>query len=294
MFDYSQPCPASESVDLPINTTSLPNGQHTLKVLVQDAAGNSAVVYDGSISTKQPASNSLGAQPGLGTPTGGSPGASGGPSTTGTPNGTPASRTGQITLGLRHNITRTYAHCALRAAGRLLNGEGQPIADATLDVLQQISGSQGFTPIGHASTGANGTFAVGVPGGPSRTVEIAYRAFSTDASYAAKAQISEKVGAGVKLNVTPRRTGSGGKIILSGRVLGPIPARGVHVELLVHYRGRWEPFRTPQTDSRGFFEAEYQFEGGIGRFPFRARVFSGQAGFPFDSGESRTVDVSTR
>jgi len=40
--------PASESVDLPINTASLPNGQHTLKVL-QDAAGNSAVVYDGSI-----------------------------------------------------------------------------------------------------------------------------------------------------------------------------------------------------------------------------------------------------
>ena len=24
MFDYSQPCPASESVDLPINTTTLP------------------------------------------------------------------------------------------------------------------------------------------------------------------------------------------------------------------------------------------------------------------------------
>lgn len=65
MFDYSQPCPASESADLPINTASLPNGQHTLKVIVQDAAGNSAVVYDGSISTKQPASNSLGRCPAL-------------------------------------------------------------------------------------------------------------------------------------------------------------------------------------------------------------------------------------
>ena len=61
MFDYGQPCPASESVDLPINTTALANGQHTLKIVVQDAAGNSAVVYDGTISTKQPAKNSLGA-----------------------------------------------------------------------------------------------------------------------------------------------------------------------------------------------------------------------------------------
>ena len=73
MFDYNQPCPASESVDLPIDTTALANGQHTLKVVVQDAAGNSAVVFDGTISTKQPSENSLGAQPGPGTSTGSSP-----------------------------------------------------------------------------------------------------------------------------------------------------------------------------------------------------------------------------
>jgi hypothetical protein len=37
----------------------------------------------------------------------------------------------------------------------------------------------------------------------------------------------------------------------------------------------------------------YQFEGGVGRFPFRAEVPGGQAGFPFASGSSRVVDVST-
>ncbi len=295
MFDYSQPCPTSESVALPINTASLPNGQHTLKVLVQDAAGNSAVVYDGSISTKQPSNNSRGVQPGPGTTTSSSPPPPPpGTTTPGVPNGTPASRTAQITLGLRHRITRTYAHSALRVTGRLLNGEGQPIADATLDVLQQINGSPNPSVIAYAHTGPDGTFLATVSDGPTRIIEVAYRAFSTDTSYAASTTIAETVSAGVTLEVTPRRTDSEGTITLSGRVLGPIPARGVHVELLVHYRGRWEPFRTPQTDSRGFFEAEYKFEGGIGRFPFRARVFSGQAGFPFDSGESRKVDVSTR
>ena len=99
MFDYGQPCPASESVDLPINTTTLANGQHTLKVVVQDAAGNSAVVYDGTISTKQPSENSLGAQPG--------PGASAAGSLSAVPNGTTASRTAQLTLGLKRRITRT-------------------------------------------------------------------------------------------------------------------------------------------------------------------------------------------
>ncbi len=289
MFDYSQPCPASESVDLPVNTTSLPNGQHTLKVSVQDAAGNSAVVYDGSISTKQPSNNSLGALPGPGTAAGSSPAST----PVAVANGSTASHTARLSLGVKRRITRPYAHRALRATGRLLDGQGHPIVGATLDVLQQVSGSPSLAVIGHAKTRANGTFAAAVPGGPNRTVEIAYRAFSTDASYAATAKIAEAVKAGVKLSVSPHRTGSEGTITLSGQVLGPVPAEGVAVELLVHYRGRWEPFRVPQTDSRGRFEVVYQFQGGVGHFPFRASVLGGQTGFPFAHGESRAVDVTT-
>lgn len=289
MFDYSQPCPASESVDLPVNTTSLPNGQHTLKVSVQDAAGNSAVVYDGSISTKQPSNNSLGALPGLGTAAGSSPAST----PVAVANGATASHTARLSLGVKRRITRPYAHRALRATGRLLDGQGHPIVGATLDVLQQVSGSPSLAVIGHAKTRANGTFAAAVPGGPNRTIEIAYRAFSTDASYAATAKIAEAVKAGVKLSVSPHRTGSEGTITLSGQVLGPVPAEGVAVELLVHYRGRWEPFRVPQTDSRGRFEVVYQFQGGVGHFPFRASVLGGQTGFPFAHGESRAVDVTT-
>jgi hypothetical protein len=97
----------------------------------------------------------------------------------------------------------------------------------------------------------------------------------------------------VKLTVSPRITGSQGTITLSGRVLGPVPAQGVVVELLVHYRGRWEPFRDPRTDSHGRFHVVYQFQGGIGRFPFRALVFGSQGSFPFALGESRAVDVTT-
>lgn len=289
MFDYSQPCRTSESVDLPINTSSLANGQHTLKVAVQDAAGNSAVAYDGSISTKQPSNDSLGALPGPGTTAGGTPASTPVP----VANGATASRTARLNLGVKRRIRRAFARRALGVTGRLLDSVGHPIAGASLDVLQQVSGSPTQTVIGHAKTRANGTFAASVPGGPSRTIELAYRAFSTDSSYAATAKVAEAVDAGVKLSVSPRRTGSEGTITLSGRVLGPVPPEGVAVELLVHYRGRWEPFRVPQTDSRGRFEVVYQFQGGIGRFPFRASVLSGQAGFPFAHGESRAVDVTT-
>ena len=124
-------------------------------------------------------------------------------------------------------------------------------------------------------------------------IEVAYRAFSADGDYAATAKLRESVRAGLRLTVSPRTTGSEGTITLSGRVLGPVPLQGVVVELLVHYRGRWEPFRTPRTNSRGRFRVLYQFEGGVGRFPFRALAFGGQSGFPFSSGESGAVDVLT-
>jgi len=396
MFDYSQPCRASESVDLPINTTTVADGQHTLKVTVEDAAQNSSVVYDSTIttdnaptdtsaptiiapsqvfagaalsthpgawsapsgagsiaygyqwedcdaqggnctaiagaesSTYTPAPSDVGdtlrlvvnasdsdglasamssatgavlsAQGSLGAPNG--PG-TGGVSLTstvvsagsvtglGAPNGTVASETAELRLGIHRTISRTFAQRSFQVTGRLIGSGAHPIGGANLDVLEQVAGSQTLRVIEHTKTHLDGTFAVRIPAGPSRLVEVAYRAFTGDVGYAAEAKIEESVNAGVQLNVTPRRTGSTGTIMLSGRVVGPVPSQGVVVELLVHYRGHWEPFRDPRTSSNGRFHVAYQFQGGTGRFPFRAEVFGGQAGFAFTHGDSGAVDVTT-
>jgi hypothetical protein len=132
-----------------------------------------------------------------------------------------------------------------------------------------------------------------VPAGPSRLIEVAYRASTGEGGYAAEAKVQESVQAGVQLDVSPSRTGPEGTITLSGQVDGHVPQQGIVVDLLVHYRGRWEPFRTPRTNSHGRFRVLYQFEGGVGRFPFRALAFAGQSGFPFSSGESGVVNVTT-
>jgi hypothetical protein len=264
---------------------------HTLRLLVSAADHDgSASAASAATSTVLSSQGSLGALPGPGTS-----GASAGLSTVGVgaPNGTVASETAQLRLGVKRAISRTFAHRAFRLTGRLLDGQGHPIGGATLDVLQQIAGSATLDVIRHAKTRPDGTFAVGVPAGPSRLIEVAYRAFSGDASYTVQAKIEESVRAGVQLEIAPRNTSATGTIVLSGRVLGPIPSQGVVVELLVHYRGRWEPFRDPRTDASGHFQVVYQFEGGVGRFPFRALVFGGQSEFPFVHGESRLVDVST-
>ena len=288
-YDSWNACPLTETVSgFMVNTDALADGAYEASLAVTDAAGNVTNDALGSITVSNAAAtvSSLGALPGPVTTSSAT-----GPA--GSPNESGASEGAHLQLGVRSPISRTYAKRALRVTGRLLNVQGLPIAGASLDVLQQVDGATREL-IGRARTGSDGTFVASVPGGPSRTVEIAYRAFSTDTGYAAVAKLAESVDAGVQLGVSPRRTGSEGAITLSGRVLGPVPSQGVVVELLVHYRGHWEPFRDPRTDSRGRFRVVYRFQGGIGRFPFRAVVFGSQGDFPFAPGESRGVDVTTK
>ena len=54
MFDFAQPCPSTEVVDLPIPTAGLADGRHSLAITVIDAARNSATVYDNVITTSNP------------------------------------------------------------------------------------------------------------------------------------------------------------------------------------------------------------------------------------------------
>jgi hypothetical protein len=54
MFDYQQPCPQAESLDVPISTTELKDGRHDLSVKVIDAAGNVTMAYDQTITTSNP------------------------------------------------------------------------------------------------------------------------------------------------------------------------------------------------------------------------------------------------
>jgi hypothetical protein len=401
-FDHTQPCPQSESVDLPINTTGLLDGPHTLKLTVEDAAANTSVVHEGTItthnapeSTTEPTitapapltlSSTFSAHPGEwsapsgagsityayqwedcdpqgqscqaipgaqsptytpapsdaghtlratviaadndgaasttstatsavlagegplsitprpGTPTAATTPSS--PSGSGTPNGTPASESAILRLKAPQAITRHFAGKAFKLTGyfadkafkftgRLTDSQSHPIAGATLDVLEQADGSNTPELVKHATTGANGTFSVTLPAGPSRQVEVAYHANTSDSNYAASATVQDTVHAGVQLHINKHRTGPTETIILTGKVQGPVPHQGTRLGLLVHYHGHWEPIRTPRTKSNGQFKIKYTFEDAVGRFPFCIEIPAGQANYPYTAGYSNTVNVST-
>jgi hypothetical protein len=289
-YDAWNACPITQTVSgFAVNTATLANDTYAVGLTVADAAGNLTNDALGSVIVANPSTSasSLGALPGPGSGSSGTFGA-------GAANGTGASEFAQLRLGTSGTIVRSFVGRALRISGRLLDRQGQPIRSASLQVLQQVVGANRSEAVAHVLTAADGSFTVPVPAGPSRTIEVAYRAFSADVGYAAQASVKEAVAAGVRLTITPRRTSAQGEITLAGTVQGSVPPRGTIVHLLVHYRGRWEPFRTPRTNARGHFRVVYQFEGGVGRFPFRAEVPAGQAGFPFASGTSKVVSVVTR
>jgi hypothetical protein len=149
---------------------------HTLRALVT-AADN-----DGS-NTQTSVSTSVVTAAAQAVPTSNTPQAAGetqasNPSSTvmqaGTANGTSASQTAILKLYGAHAIYEPYTHRAFKITGQLLNNQEQPIAGATLDVLQQTSDSDTVTLLQHATTRPNGTFTTPIPPGPSRRIEIAY------------------------------------------------------------------------------------------------------------------------
>ena len=63
-----------------------------------------------------------------------------------------------------------------------------------------------------------------------------------------QATVDESVAAGVPLSITNTNTNPTGRSYLKSRCTGRSHHQGAIVELLVHYRGHWEPFRAPRTD----------------------------------------------
>ena len=277
-FAHPDPCPQSASGALSLDTAKLADGAHRIVLSVDDASGNSTIAYDGTITTHNAPARSAAA--------GSAPGR-------GSANGSHASESAHLTLTGRSLIARGYRASAVTLHGALSASDGTPIAGATLEVSEHTADGR-TRALGEARTQSDGTFTAAVAGGPSRQLLVSYRAYSADGEDSASAQLHETVRAADWLTVSPRRISREGTIVLKGRVAGPVPHGGVVVELLVHYRGQWEPFRTPRTDSHGRFKVPYRFQGAVGSFPFRAEILGAQAGFPYAQGASATVKVRTR
>ena len=293
-FDHAKPCVSSLSAGLSLDTSLLAPGQHSLQLIVEDAAGNQTIAYNGTIMIAGPPSAGATASPG-GAIGPGSPLA-----LRGAANGTNASDQAKLTArwaGTAKELRTSRYRQVDRVTGRLTTATGQPIPGAMLDV-SATAADQGAKAASLASvrTGPTGAWTLTLPKGvSSSTVRFGYRSHVNDTIPAATASLTLRVHAGVELRIAPRTTSVGHTISFSGTLHGaPIPPGGKQLVLEASSAGEWIEFRTITTDAKGRFHASYRFKF-PGPITYRFRVLSRhEADFPFMAGTSNVVAVHER
>jgi hypothetical protein len=303
-FLYIQPCKASVSADVGLDTRRLSNGTHHLLVSVVDAAGNSAPVLDRNVTVANPTAPGV---PSLAAGTSGSAssslsGTSSALSGIGSPlNGTYASAPATLavswTATRSQHLTSTYGH-SQAITGRLTGPGGVPIAGAMIDLVATPAYA-GALPSAMPSprTGPTGRFAVRLPANASsRTLRFAYRTHLSDSLPVATRTLALSVGAGIALSISPRTAGVGRSIFFHGRLLGgPIPRGGKQLVLEARSPGgSWIEFNVIRADVHGRFRAVYRFRfPGPARYQFRV-LSEAESDYPFAAGSSEVVNVRER
>ena len=286
-FLNAQPCKRNVAVDVPVDTTKFANGSHQLKVTVQDAAGNTAVVYDSAVSIANPNA-----------PTGTSIGPGSPAVVRGAANGMNASDQAKLTARWsrtsKTGLTSRYG-VRQRITGRLETSTGQPIVGAGIDVFQTpaYEGAQAHLSGTGVRTGPSGGWTLTLPSGvSSSTLGFAYRSHQNDPVAAAVATLRLSVHAGIALRISPRGASVGRSIFFSGTLHGtPIPPSGKQLVLEASAGGEWVQFDTIRTNAKGRYRASHRFEF-PGPVSYKFRVLSRyEADFPFLDGVSNVVDV---
>jgi hypothetical protein len=265
-------CPTTQTGDIAVDTTKVPDGPHGVTLRITDAAGNRKDVAGPQIVVGN------GAVPGA-------------------PNGASASRLARITARFattkRRSLQLRYgSRPTIR--GKLVDEHGRPITGATVAVLQRArrAGARA-EQIDAVKTGGDGTFSYKLAGGPSRTMTFGYSAFANDPEPAATSSLTTSVPAVVSARIRPRSLRAGRRITLTGR-LQLLGREGIEVKVQARNQRIWRVIGTVKTTRGGKFRWRYRFsQAGAGKtFAFRVRVDSPI--YPFAAGYTKAIFVRVR
>ncbi len=290
-FEHAQPCKSSLSSSLTLNTSQLMAGAHSLELVVEDAAGNQTIAYEGTITVVGAASSLTGtAAIGPCSPT----------VLHGRANGVSAS--GQVKLSARWVSTAKALRISRygkseRITGRLMNSGGVGIASAAIDVCETPAyDGAPARHVGETTTTATGQWSFTLPQAvSSAALRFVYPSPQNDTTPLVMSALTLRVHAGISLRISPRTSSVGRRIYFSGVLHGdPIPPGGKQLVLEASSGGEWIEFRTITTSAKGRYRASYRFKF-PGPVSYRFRVLCPhEADFPFLAGASNVVGVYER
>lgn len=285
-FLAPKPCPSAVGGVQTLSTADLPEGSHTVRVVVEDASGNQTTAYG-------PVSKTLSRTP--------IPGANGPSEDPGPLNGSPAVADARIKASWegQESATRRIAYDrqpVLR--GQLTTAQGQPIRDAAVRVtITRAARNSPPFERESLSTNSEGRFRWKMPkGSSSRKITLSYRQRVRDARPVVSKDLRLTVTAGVRLKLNRTTVRRGQAVKLTGSVVGrPVPGGGKLVELQARNpRGRWITFRTVRSRKNGTFRATYRFRNaGPARFQMRARARK-SGDYPYATGSSPIRGIRVR
>jgi hypothetical protein len=197
----------------------------------------------------------------------------------------------------RSGLTVDYG-TAVEVRGRLSDARGgverRPVA-----ILVRAAAGIGEAERHRALTDAAGRFALRLPPGTSRRIDVAFHGDHGFAP-ARPRSLTLRVRAGVTLAADPTDLHTGDSVNLRGRVrLGPahVSGRGklVAIQYLERATKRWRPALVVRTDAQGRFDTSYRFRyvTGVARIRLRATA-PAEGGWPFARGSSLPVTISVR
>lgn len=278
-------CPTA-STSASLRLAKLPHGgEHAIRVVVEDAAGNQTVALDRTASFELPADELQCPREGCVTARPAS----------GAPNGARASAQARLSLQGRRTVRVAFGRRAT-IRGRLRDPAGAPIAGAVLDVSSRTRRlGADWSTVGEVRTDSRGAFTFTAARGVSRTLRFAYRARVGDPEPVQAVQVRVDVSAQLRLALRPAVVSPGGAVKVRGRLLGgPFP-RGTFVELQALDGREWRTFKTLAVGRRGRFAYRYRFRhtSRPARFLWRVHVRA-QAGLPYAASSSRPRWVLVR
>ena len=279
-FEYAQPCASSVSASLTLNTSLLAAGQHSLELIVEDAAGNKTIAYNGTITTSGPSLIGVngGSIGGEGVANGQSPCA--GEALEVAVNG---KRKPPVVPYGKSVTVRGVLHCGT-----------VPIRNARIAIVT-LGGPANAAIDSSVQTALDGSFFYKVPTGPDRSLEFSYTAYSNDPGPSATATATIMIRPRIKLRIKPHHSSDGRRIYWTGTVVGgPYPQQGVALDVEVQEGRHWRIFDQVVANGEGQFRYSYRFHATNESTTYAFRValpHTGAQGYAYTPGASNTVKV---
>jgi hypothetical protein len=268
-FTAVVPCRTNASGSLSVNTAALPDGVHSMRLVVTDATETNSASY-GPVQVRT-ANQAAVCDPAL------------------------TVKTTPVTA--RWKGTKSSAVTRRSGRGTVVGKVAHTSGGLQVDLLARERRSGAVSTIlASTTTAPNGSFTLAVPPGPSRRVRAAIHRQPTDPVFACSRGLNLRVPARATLHASPRSLAPGGRVRLSGRLEGGrIPSRGKLIDLQAREQGNWHTFASVRTKRSGRFSTHYRFHRSAPHktYPMRVRVRP-ESSYPYALGYSRAVRVRVR